>query len=72
MSKPSVLTQILSAVQSVESKVDNLQEQLNNVHLDDLTAVVNDVNEKVSNIQDMLTGEEPEVPPEIETRRKKK
>nr|AAC13879.1 p10 protein [Perina nuda nucleopolyhedrovirus] len=69
MSKPSILTQILDAVRAVDSKVTALQTQVDQLGedsktLEALTDQLGDVDNKVSDIQSMLSIEEelPEPP----------
>jgi phage shock protein A len=69
MSKPNVLTQILAAIQEVDSKVDALQTQLDQLEQtfpSDLSAQLTELDGKVTEIQSILTGVEPEPQPEPE------
>lgn len=67
MSRPNVLTQILSAVQSVDAKVEALETQLVQLDarlqpLENLPAQLTDIDAKVTDIQDILVGEAPPAP----------
>ncbi|AAC59132.1 p10 [Orgyia pseudotsugata multiple nucleopolyhedrovirus] len=69
MSKPSILTQILDAVRAVDSKVTALQTQVDQLvedskTLEALTDQLGELDNKVSDIQSMLSVEEelPEPP----------
>ncbi|BAE72309.1 P10 [Hyphantria cunea nucleopolyhedrovirus] len=68
MSKPSILQQILTAVQDVDAKVDALQAQLTELDgkvqpLDGLSEQLAALDIKVTTIQDILGGAEiPDVP----------
>nr|WHM28325.1 p10 [Dasychira pudibunda nucleopolyhedrovirus] len=69
MSKPSILTQILDAVRAVDSKVTALQTQVDQLvedskTLEALTDQLGELDNKVSDIQSMLSIEEelPEPP----------
>ncbi|ABF50263.1 p10 [Antheraea pernyi nucleopolyhedrovirus] len=68
MSKPSILQQILTAVQDVDTKVDALQAQLTELDgkvqpLDGLSEQLTALDTKVTTIQDILGGAEiPDIP----------
>ena len=59
MSKPNVLTQILSAVQEVQAQLDQL-------NIDQLSTQLSEVDAKVTDIQSILLGEDVEPEPEPE------
>nr|AFS51895.1 DekiORF17 [Dendrolimus kikuchii nucleopolyhedrovirus] len=74
MSKPNVLTQILTAVQDVDAKVDALQTQITeldskvqSLDLDALTTQLTELDTKITDIQSILSGEELPVPTPIPT-----
>ncbi|AJD09185.1 fibrous body protein [Condylorrhiza vestigialis mutiple nucleopolyhedrovirus] len=68
MSKPSILTQILEAVRAVDSKVNALQAQVDQLAedsktLEALTDQLGELDNKVSDIQSMLSLDDLPEPP---------